>query len=192
MAFPRSLVSLALLVTGACSQVPLEAAPTPIQILLRARIGGETEQRFAGPLVFAEADSLVMTDMRLGRRVTLRTGPNLFLEIYRGQRSSEEAVVKSAARSALFGGLVGLASGLLGAATSAALGGSVGGLENWVRAGTVTGVSSGVAAGALTGAREGEAVWESVTILQLRQQLCKCANPDPPKLDPAVRLFPEA
>ena len=193
MAFRRHLLSLSLLVTGACSQVPIEAAPTPVQVLLRARIGGATEQRYAGPMVFAEADSVVMTDMRLGQRVTLRTGPEVVLEVYRGQKSSTGAIVNSAAKSALFGALVGAATALVGAGTSAVLGGGLGGegLDDWLRGGAVPGIMSGVVAGAVKGAKEGEPVWENVTVLQLRQLLCKCPNPDPARLDPSVRLIPE-
>lgn len=193
MAFPRSLITLALLVTGACSQVPIEAAPTPVQVLLRARTGDAAEQRYAGPMVFAEADSVVMTDMRQGRRVTVRTGPDVVLEVYRGQKTSTGAIVNGAAKSALFGAMVGAAATLLGAGTSAVLGGGLGGmgLDEWLRGGAVPGIMSGVVAGAVKGAKEGEPVWEKVTVLQLRQLLCKCPNPDPARLEPAVRLIPE-
>ena len=189
----RKLLSLTLLITGACSQVPIEAGPGPIQVLLRARVGGTTGERYAGPMVFADADSLVMTDMRQGQRVTVRSGPQVVLEVYRGQKTSSDAIVKSAARNALFGGLVGAAAVLVGVGTSVALGGGSGGLglDEWLRVGAVPGVMSGVVGGAVQGAKEGEPVWETVTVLQLRQMLCKCPNPDPPRLEPAVRLIPE-
>lgn len=192
MAFHRNLILLALLVTGACSQVPIEAAPTPVQVLLRVRIGGATEQRYAGPMVFAEADSVVMTDMHQGQRVTVRTGTDVVLEVYRGQKSSTGAIVNGAAKTALFGALVGAVTTLIGAGTSAALGGGLGGvgLDDWLRGGAVPGIMSGVVAGAVKGAKEGEPVWEIVTVLQLRQLLCKCPSPDAPMLEPAVRLIP--
>ena len=193
MGSSRKILSLTLLITGACSRVPIEAGPSPTQVLLRARVGGTTGERYAGPMVFADADSVVMTDMRQGQRVTIRTGPDVSLEVYRGQKSSPGAIVTSAARNALFGGLVGAAAVLMGVGTSAALGGGSGGLglDEWLRVGAVPGVMSGVVGGAVQGAKEGEPVWETVTVLQLRQMLCKCPNPDPPRLEPAVRLIPE-
>ena len=58
-----------------------------------------------------------------------------------------------------------------------------------------TGIVIGGAVGALSGKnrgmKEGEEVWEPVTLLQLRQQLCRCAQPDGPKAEPTVRLIPE-
>ena len=193
MESPRKILSLTLLITGACSQVPIEAGPGPTQVLLRARISATTGERYAGPMVFADADSVVMTDMRQGHRVTVRSGPQVVLEVYRGQKSSTGAIVKGAATNALFGALVGAAAALVGAGTSAALGGGLGGvgLDDWLRAGAVPAAISGVVAGAVTGAKEGAPVWETVTVLQLRQMLCKCPNPDPPRLEPAVRLIPE-
>lgn len=61
---------------------------------------------------------------------------------------------------------------------------------NAVDAGLLTSAASGAAAGAYQGIIEGEAAWERVTLLQIRQQLCRCPNPDPPKSEPTVRPIP--
>ena len=185
----RCWVVMLLSLTG-CSQIPIQARnPAPEQVLLRAE-AGTPPARYAGPLVFAEADSVVMTDMREGRRVTLRSGPGMMLEVYRGQRSSSGAVAKGMGRGALFGLVVGVAAGLAGAAVSEVLGADTGHLNDWLAGSATSGVVTGVAGGAIAGAREGEPVWERVTVLQLRQQLCKCPNPDPPRVAPMERLIP--
>ena len=182
--------SALLLGLAACSQIPMGArSPAPEQILLRAE-AGTPAARFAGPLVFADGDSVVMTDMREGRRVTIRSGPGVILEVYRGQRSSSGAVAKGMGRGALFGLIVGVAAGLAGAGVSEILGGDTGDLSDWLVGSATSGVVTGAAGGAIAGAKEGEPVWERVTVPQLRQQLCKCPNPDPPRVAPAERLIP--
>jgi hypothetical protein len=165
--------------------------PAPAQVVLRAE-AGTPPVRFAGPLVFADADSVVMTDMREGRRVALRQGPDLILEVYRGQRASSGAVARGMGRGALFGLALGVVSGLVGAGVSEILGAEVGDLSDWLAGSAASGAATGVVGGALKGAEDGEPVWERVSVLQLRQQLCKCPNPDPPRPAPGERLIPAA
>lgn len=57
-----------------------------------------------------------------------------------------------------------------------------------VKTGAVVG-SFGAAAGAVQGYQEGEAVWGRVTVLQLRQELCCCPDPDGPR-KPVVASTP--
>jgi hypothetical protein len=83
-------------------------------------------------------------------------------------------------------------SGLVGAGVSEMLGADVGDLGDWVAGSAASGAATGVVGGAIKAAQEGEPVWERVSVLQLRQQLCKCPNPDPPRAAPAERLIPAA
>ena len=190
----RKLSLQAICLALGCSSIPQQArTPAPIQIILRAELAPDSSgaaRRYGGPLVFADADSVVFTDMQRGERIALRSGPSLKLEVYRGQRSSADAVVKGAAKAGLFGALVGIAGAVVGVAVSEVVGGGGASLADWVRAGAVSGAAGGVMTGALQGAQEGEAVWEKVTIRELRQQICKCPDPDAAQRHPAERLIP--
>lgn len=196
-----------LLAVAACvqSQVPVEVSvPRPADVILRATVLAPCPsdtgcERAAvgkprrGLLVFAEADSLVMTDMEAGQRVTVWPDSSLQLEIYRGQRRSAEAVAKAAGSGALEGAAVGAGEVLLVAGLSKLLGLDWGGvsLGESVQTGIVIGGAVGALSGKNRGMKEGEAVWERVTLLQLRQLLCRCARPDGLKGEPAVRLIPD-
>jgi len=196
-----------LLAVAACvqSQVPIEVSvPRSTEIILRTTAlaacppqsgcdwapSGEPRR---GILVFADADSLVMTDTKAGQRVTVWPGAGVLLEVYRGQRRTAEAVVKAAGGGALEGAAVGAGEVLLVAGLSKILGLKWDGfsLGESVKTGIVIGGAVGALSGKNRGMKEGEAVWERVTLLQLRQQLCRCAEPGAPKAEPTVRLIPE-
>lgn len=196
-----------LLAVAACvqSQVPVEVSvPRGEEVILRTTVqarcpaGSDCERSSTaesrrGILVFADADSLVMTDMKAGQRVTVRPDSGVLLEVYRGQRRSAEAVAKAAGSGALEGAAVGAGEVLLVAGLSKILGLKWDGfsLGESLKGGIVIGGAVGALSGKNRGMKEGEAVWERVTLLQLRQQLCRCSQPDGLKREPAVRLIPE-
>ncbi len=187
---PLLTVTAVLLASTACvhSQIPVEAsAPRSTEVILR--VGGA--QR--GILVFADTDSLVMTDMRAGERVTIRPGSDVLLEVYRGQRRTAEAVVKGAGKGFVEGAATGAAEVLLVAGLGKLLGLDLGGMNlgESVKGGIVFGGAIGGLVGKNKGMQEGEAVWERVTLSQLRQQLCRCAYPDGPRVEPIDRLIPQ-
>ena len=179
--------SLVLLSAAACSQVPDEIRhPEPTAILIRAsdvlpcgssQCGSvRTRELHRGTLIFIDADSLVLADRISNGRVSVREESGRLIEVYRGQRVSSGSVAKSAAR----GGLLGLATGFLSAATGVVVAEALGldGIAGEsLRAGAVVGAASGVAGGILQGVREGDAVWQRITVSQLRQELCRCAHP---------------
>ncbi len=201
---PMSIL-LALMGCIAQSQVPVEVSvPRPAEVILRTTVQARcpagsdcewssTAESRRGILVFAEADSLVMTDMKAGQRVTVRPDSGVLLEVYRGQRRSAGAVAKAAGSGALEGAAVGAGEVLLVAGLSKILGLKWDGfsLGESVKGGIVIGGAVGALSGKNRGMKEGEAVWERVTLLQLRQQLCRCAQPDGLSREPAVRLIPE-
>ena len=189
MRLHQLMLPSAALLASACTTVPMEVArPEPVQIVLRVtervpcNLGAEcpreaesVERR--GPLVFIDGDSLVMTDMKLGHRVAFHPGPGVQLEVYRGQKRSAEAVAKGAGKGLLAGILVGAVEGLVAGGLSKVVGADVDVGES-IKGGIVGGGSMGVLAGIVQGYAEGDAVWETVTLLQLRQQLCRCSDPD--------------
>ncbi len=201
----RQLLPIALLLApAACTQLPSGVgSPQPVETLLRVKVfasclstpdcgGASATGSYAGPLVFADRDSLVMTDLKAGRRLTIRPGAGVLLEVYRGQHRSPSAAAKGAGK----GFLAGIAAGVGQALVSKALGEIVGGgwevdLDESVRAGVFLGGTVGAVSGAFKGAAEGEAVWERVTLRELRQQLCRCPEPDqPPVVAPGAPLIP--
>lgn len=186
MRYQRKLLFAFLLSSAACSARPMETAqPRPSEALLR--VNGRR-----GTLLFVDADSLVLFDMKAAKRVTVRPGASVVVELYRGQRSSASAIAKGAGKGALVGGAIGAGEGLLTVALAKLLGHFWGNVkvEDAVSTGAIIGVATGVVSGGKQAAKEGEPVWERVTLFQLRQELCRCANPDLPKLEPAVRLIP--
>lgn len=143
-----------------------------------------------GPLVFADADSVVMVDVNGGEQVAVRPRPTVILEIYRGQKMTVKAIAKNAAKGALIGGVV--------AAAATAAGGIAKAFHGWngdLGKATAEAGAQGAVVGAFTGgfkgAANGEAAWQRVTVLQLRQELCRCARPDSVSALPApARLIP--
>ena len=190
MRFSLQLIPITMLLAqAACSMRPMEAAmPRPTDFLLRVTVGVQALRE--GTLIFADVDSLVMFDRKAMQRATVRPDSSVALELYQGQRQSAEAITNGAMKGAVVGVAVGV-----GEALATSLLGKILGWKIDVGEATKGGILLGTTIGAYTGgakeANEGEAVWERVTLLQLRQQLCKCAKPDPPKTEPAVRLIPE-
>lgn len=175
------------LLAAACSQVPDEIRhPEPAAILIR--VSGalpcgstrcdslKTGEVHRGTLIFIDADSLVLADRISNGRVSVREGSGRLIEIYRGQRVSSRSVATSTAK----GGLLGLATGFLSAVAGVIVAKALG-LDAFagesLKAGAVLGAASGVAGGILQGVREGDAVWHRITVSQLRQELCRCADP---------------
>jgi hypothetical protein len=201
--YHQKLLLALLLASAACSARPMETVmPRPVEVLLRVttyatcleetRCGPRTASTRRGTLMFVDADSLVMFDMRAAKRVTVRPGAGVLVELYRGQRSSASAIVKGVGKGALIGAAVGAGEGLLTVGLGKLLG-NVWGLmpvSQVVSTGAIMGVATGVVGGGGQAVQEGEPVWERVTLLQLRQALCHCPNPDLPGLEPTVRLIP--
>jgi len=193
------------LMGAGCSTIPQGArTPAPLQVLLRATLSPTCLDpsgcpvidpvRVAGPMVFADADSVLLTNMADGRRVVIRSGPAVRLEVYRGQRAaSVGTVARESVKGAGLGLLAGLASGLVGSAVAQMVGFDSSTLDmgSWIRTGAVTGATAGTAQGLARGASEGDGVWEVVSVHELRQLLCSCAEPDPtPTHGPARPLVP--
>jgi hypothetical protein len=141
-------------------------------------------------LVFADADSLVMTDVKESKRVTIRPDSGVVVEMYRGQVRSATATVEGAASGALNGAVAGAGEGLLVGGLSKILGFDVD-VASSIKTGLIGGTAAGVLNGANAAIAEGKAVWERVTMLELRQQVCRCPNPDAPLDSRQQRLIPE-
>src|ERR1043166_6713016 len=95
--FPTAL----LLVSAACTVLPDGVGvPRPVETLLRVTVfasclsesdcgGAPISARRAGPLVFADRDSLVMTDLKAGARVTIRPAAGTLLDVRSEEHTSE-------------------------------------------------------------------------------------------------------
>jgi hypothetical protein len=201
----RQLIPTSILLTSAaCSMVPAETAmPRPAEVLLRvttyaACLDGtacappSASRPMRGNLMFVDSDSLVMFDMATAKRATVRPGAGVLVELYRGQRRSFNATAKGAAKGAMVGAAVGAGEGLLTVGLGKLLGSFWGEVDagEAVKTGFLVGTTAGGISGGQQAAKEGEPVWERVTLLQLRQEVCRCANPDLPRVEPAVRLIP--
>jgi|KBSSwiStaDraftv2_1062776.scaffolds.fasta_scaffold11471_13 hypothetical protein len=183
----RLIPPIMLLTQAACSMRPMEAAnPRPVDMMLRVTSGAAVRE---GSLIFADVDSLVMLDRKSIERITVRPDSGVVIELYQGQRRSAEAITKGAAKGAVVGAAVGVGEALATSLLGKVLGWDIN-VGDATRGGILLGTTIGAYSGGAKGANEGEAVWERVSLLQIRQQLCRCANPDPQRLEPAVRLIP--
>lgn len=172
---------------GCVGNSPVETAvPKPAEMLLRISAAGSS---YEGTLIFTDTDSLVMFDRKSAQRVTVRPDSSVVLMVYQGQKRSADAAAKGAAKGAAAGIAAGVGEALLTVALSKILGIPVA-TEETVKGGILVGATSGSLAGGLKGASEGDPVWERVTLLQLRQQICKCPDPDAARRYPAERLIP--
>lgn len=191
-----SVIPICLLAGTACLQKPAEVAhPQPADIVLQittvpgclqeALCDGNLASVRRGRLVFVDGDSVVMVDVTAGEQVVVREGPDVSLAIYRGQKVTPGAVAKSTGKGAVIGGLLGLAAGVATAGIGQMVWGNVDVGKTVAEAG-VQGVVLGAMAGGMQGATQGEAAWQRITLLQLRQELCRCAWPDSARRVPIV------
>jgi hypothetical protein len=188
---------LSLLAGAACLQKPAEVAfPRLAEIVLQATTFAEcppdtscdasqTATVRRGPLVFVDADSVVMVDVNAGEQVAVRPGPTVILEIYRGQKTSVNAIAKNAGKGALIGGVVAAAATAAFGGIMKAFHGGDGDLGKAIVEAGAHGAVTGAFTGGFKGAANGEAAWQRITILQLRQDLCRCARPDSVSAVPA-------
>ena len=166
-----------LVVCVACSPVPDEVRhPEPEALLVRVSTIAPAEEVHRGSLIFADADSLVIADRHSNGTVAVRDTPERVIQIYRGQRVTVAGTAKTTGKSALLGMSVGLLSAAAGAAAGQLLGMDVD-VSEALKAGVVAGAVAGVGTGMTRGANEGDPVWQQVTVLQVRQQLCRCPHP---------------
>ncbi len=189
MAAPRLLLAATLLLCDtACMMQQLGAGPRPAAVVLRMTAPDSVTRK--GSLVLADGDSLVLYDLEAKQRFVVRAASGMDLDIYRGQQGSLKATAKSAGKGALIGAGIGaVAGGLLGLVANTSSYWEDVNLAGSIAKGAAAGAVEGASVGAFQGALQGEAVWERITLLQLRQELCRCANPDL-RRDPAVRLIP--
>jgi hypothetical protein len=179
--------ALAIVIAGCAPNIPVEVrTPQPRDVLLQVwthstclEIERCPSTRRRGSLVFADHDSLVMFDVVAMERVAIRPGPGVVLEVYRGQRTDERQVMNAVGKGALAGAAAGLGEAVLVGGILKLLGGDVD-LTDAMRGGVAFGAGAGALSGALKAADEGVAVWERVSLLQLRQQLCRCPDPRKP------------
>lgn len=166
-----------LLVASGCFAPPVETRTRTASLVVRVRDADGTTR--VGGLVLADADSLLIYDVQAAMRFVVRPAPGDSVEVYRGQRSSSRAVAKGAGKGALQGLALGVLGGLLA--------GVVIGSDDWwgdidvgslIAAGAVYGAAGGAIEGGVEGARQGEATWERVSLLRLKQELCRCSDPD--------------
>lgn len=175
-----------LLAPSACLMQQRGSGPRPAAVVLRV-IAADSSSRI-GSLVLADGDSLVLYDLKAKTRFVLREEPGVRLDLYRGQGESGKAAAQAAAKGGLLGaGLGALAGGLFGVVVGSDAWWSDVDLGKMIAAGTLAGAVDGAATGALGGAVQGRPVWERITLRQLRQQLCHCAEP-PSSAGPRSRV----
>ena len=93
------------------------------------------------------------------------------VDIYRGQQSGIKSAAKGAGKGALIGAGIGVLAGVLVA-------GLVSGSDFWqpvdLPEALVAGALLGASGGAVIGAFEGDPLWERITVLGLKRELCRC------------------
>ena len=177
-----TLVMLAITLAG-CGLNETERRPAPQGIRLRVtaavcRAGNEScetgvDRRFEAQLIVVDPEVLVVYDVSRKVRKTLPIRSVSRLEIFRGYDPSLEAALRNGARDAAIGMVAGAALGLVAGGIFDVFGFHVDKGEA-VRAGAAQGAVSGLVHGVAQGATIGDAVWEQISVRQLRDELCHC------------------
>ncbi len=166
--------------------------PVPVPETVRMRVSGawgcpadtacaepQRALEYQGTLIVPKDETLVLHDERQHARVAVALAEVTRLEIYRGHKGSARAAAKGSGLGALLGTGLGAVVG----AASAGVAGEIFDGETDLGApaaeGAVTGATAGAIAGAVHGATVGSAVWQEITVHDLRQELCQCRLPLP-------------
>ena len=168
-----------------CSAACVVSHPTPaaypqgVQVRVVSTEAGPLP--LEGTLIYAEADTLKLYVPQYRSTLAVPVGSVTRLEVYRGRKGSAGKAVKGAVIGTVAGAAVGAA---LGATTEAIFGGMFGSRRDYggaMAVGAADGAITGAFVGATAGATVGDAVWQDVTVHELREELCHCriAQPDP-------------
>lgn len=168
-----ALGSLVLISTACVVSHPTPAAyPQGVQVRVVSTEAGPLP--LEGTLIYAEADTLKLYVPQYRSTFSVPVGSVTRLEVYRGRKGSAGKAVKGAAVGTVAGAVMGAA---LGATTEAIFGGMFGSTRDYgeaIAVGAADGAVTGAFVGATAGATVGDAVWQEVTVLDLRQELCHC------------------
>ncbi len=176
------LVAAAFLASGCVVTNPSPPAPagTVVRVSEYPTPPAPTElpRVFQGTLIYLDADTLLLHDSQSWKHVAVPVTRIAKLEVWRGRRPTAGSVAKGVGIGALTGALAGA---LAGAAAEAIFGGLDGDHDIGEAAarGGVEGAIQGGIAGGVVGAAIGSTVWQEVTVLQLRQELCNCRISEP-------------
>ncbi|NIN10293.1 MAG: hypothetical protein GTN62_03105 [Gemmatimonadales bacterium] len=177
-----ALAATLLLLSGCVVAGPRTApGPQTLRVRVTAYPPNQLWAGFAtqheGTLIFVDSDTLSLYSDGRHAYTAIPVASITKLEVYRGQKGS----VGSAAKGAGVGAAAGALLGAIAGATSAAI---FGGLFDYdpdigeaATEGAVVGAVDGAITGAYLGATVGEAIWQEVTVHQLRQELCRCRIP---------------
>jgi hypothetical protein len=165
------------LFSAACvvSQPTPAAYPQGVQVRVVSAEAGPLP--LEGTLIYAEADTLKLYVPRHRSTLAVPVGSVTRLEVYRGRKGSAGKAVKGAAIGTVAGAAMGAA---IGATTEAIFGGMFGSRRDYgdaIAIGAADGAVTGAFVGATAGATVGDAVWQEVTVHDLRQELCHCRLP---------------
>jgi uncharacterized protein YcfJ len=175
-----ALGSLVLISTACVVSQPTPAAyPQGVQVRVVSTDAGPLP--LEGTLIYAEADTLTLYVPQYRSTVSVPVGSVTRLEVYRGRKGSAGKAVKGAAIGTVAGAAMGAA---IGATTEAIFGGMLGSQRDYgdaIAVGAADGAVAGAFVGATAGATVGDAVWQEVTVHDLRQELCHCriSRPEP-------------
>jgi hypothetical protein len=133
-----------------------------------------------GMLARADDDSLLVYDPRRNGYAAFPVAAITRLEIHRGQaRGSVGNAASQGVKTAAVGAGVGAAVGFLSGLVIPPIFGGRSDPGRFAAAGAAEGAIQGAAVGAIQGAMMGPALWQAITVRQLREELCHCRLPEP-------------
>jgi hypothetical protein len=132
-----------------------------------------------GTLIFLGADSLVLHPEGAASSLAIPVSAITKLEVHRGHgRGSVPRAATGAALGALGGAVLGAVAGAAMGAIFPTFFSDRGAVVGDVaKRGAAGGAAVGAIGGAYRGATVGPALWQEVTVVQLRRELCHCMNP---------------
>ncbi len=174
------LLVAGLLAAGAGCYLPPAQVATPQGFRVRVTSCGGSHScgthtiQHEGPLVYLESDSLLMWSDRTDQLLSIAVPQIRKLEVYRGNRPSAEGAVKGGAAGAVVGTALGAATGVVAEAFFGGMFGAEPNIGEAAATGAAYGLVDGAMTGAAVGAMAGSPVWQEVSVLELRQELCHC------------------
>lgn len=160
------------------SQPTPAAYPQGVQVRVVSTDAGPLP--LEGTLIYAEADTLKVYVPQNRSTIAVPVGSVTRLEVYRGRKGSAGKAVQGAAIGTVAGAAMGAA---IGATTEAIFGGMFGSQRDYgdaIGTAAADGAVTGAFVGATAGATVGDAVWQEVTVHDLREELCHCRLPQAP------------
>ena len=176
---PRNALVLGstVLLSAACAVSSPHSGAHPQGLQVRVVSARAGPLPLEGTLIYLEADTLKLFNGRTRSTMLVPTTAITHLEVYRGRKGSASGALKGAAVGTAAGAVMGAAIGLTAEAIFGGIAGRDRDYGGTIAEAAADGAVTGAFVGATAGATVGDAVWQELTVHDLREELCHCRIP---------------